>query len=152
MHGRAVDIEVVEAVEAKLRDVNAAHAVIVSSGGFTKSAIRRGNELIQLTLLEYDQVVDEHSDTFGTVLPIATAVRNSCGPSTRLMAPVPAGLCTNTGNVYAATRSTSFVKIAVRNSQSQMGIRSCANARTESGGRFQNQKRQVTLACQSLRG
>jgi Restriction endonuclease len=68
LHGRPVDIEVVEAVEAKLRDVNAAHAVIVSSGGFTKSAISRGDEFIQLTLLEYDQVVDEYSGAFGNCL------------------------------------------------------------------------------------
>jgi hypothetical protein len=116
LHGRPVDIEVVEAVEAKLRDVNAAHAVIVSSGGFTQSAISRGDELIQLTLLEYDHVVNEYSDAFGSCLadsncgakscfpglPSRTercAVQNFCGPSTRLMVPVPVGLCTNTGNV-----------------------------------------------------
>jgi hypothetical protein len=64
LHGRPVDIEVVEAIEAKLRDVNAAHAVIVSSGGFTSSATRRSEELIELTLLEYDYLVDEYSDAF----------------------------------------------------------------------------------------
>lgn len=57
LHGRPVDIEVVEAIEAKLRDVNAARAVIVSSGGFTSAATRRCGELIDLTLLEYDSLV-----------------------------------------------------------------------------------------------
>lgn len=68
LHGRLIDIEVVEATEAKLRDVNAAHAVIVSSGGFTKSAIRRSEEFIELTLLDYDQLVDEYSDAFDNCL------------------------------------------------------------------------------------
>ena len=47
---------------------NAAHAVIVSSGGFTKSAISRSDELVELTLLEYDQLVDKYSDAFGNCL------------------------------------------------------------------------------------
>jgi len=64
LHGRPVDIEIVEAIEAKLRDVNAAHAVIVSSGGFTSSATCRSEEFIELTLLEYDDLVDEYSDAF----------------------------------------------------------------------------------------
>jgi hypothetical protein len=64
LHGRPVDIEVVEAIEAKLRDVNAARAVIVSSGGFTSAATRRCGELIDLTLLEYDSLVAEYSDAF----------------------------------------------------------------------------------------
>ncbi len=45
LHGRPVNIEVIEATEAKLRDVNASAAVIVSSSGFTKSAIRRSEDL-----------------------------------------------------------------------------------------------------------
>lgn len=68
LYGRPVDIEIVEATEAKLRDVNAAHAVIVSSGGFTKSAVTRSDELIELTLLEYDRLVDEYSDAFDNCL------------------------------------------------------------------------------------
>jgi hypothetical protein len=68
LHGRPVDIEVVEATEAKLRDVSAAHAVIVSSGGFTKSAIRRDEDFIELTLLDYDRLVDEYSDAFNDCL------------------------------------------------------------------------------------
>jgi hypothetical protein len=68
LHGRPVDIEVVEAIEAKLRDVNAGHAVIVSSGGFTNSAIRRSAELIELTLLEYDEIIEEYADSFGHCL------------------------------------------------------------------------------------
>lgn len=68
LHGRPVDIEVIEATEAKLRDVNAAHAIIVSSGGFTGSAIRRSEDFIELTLLEHDQLVDEYSDAYGNCL------------------------------------------------------------------------------------
>jgi Restriction endonuclease len=68
LHGRPVDIEVIEATEAKLRDVNAAHAVIVSSVGFTSSAVRRSEEFIELTLLEYDKLVDEYSDAYSNCL------------------------------------------------------------------------------------
>lgn len=74
LHGRPVDIEVVEATEAKLRDVNAAHAVIVSSGGFTDSAVRRSEEMIALTLLQYDALVDEYSDAYSYCLS-----DNNCG-------------------------------------------------------------------------
>lgn len=68
LHGRPVGIEIVEATEAKLRDVNAAQAVIVSSGGFTKSAISRSEDFVELTLLDYDQLVDEYSDVFDDCL------------------------------------------------------------------------------------
>ena len=74
LHGRPVDIEIVEATEAKLRDVNAAHAVIVSSGGFTKSATTRSDELIELTLLEYGRLVDEYLNAFDTCL-----AESNCG-------------------------------------------------------------------------
>jgi hypothetical protein len=99
LHGRPVDIEVVEAVEAKLRDVNAAHAVIVSSGGFTQSAISRGDELIQLTLLEYDHVVNEYSDAFGSCLADSNCGAELLWSVDKIDGAGPGGLCTNTGNV-----------------------------------------------------
>ena len=74
LHGRPVGIELVEAIEAKLRDVNAAHAVIVSSVGFTKPAVCRSEECIDLTLLEYDCLVDQYSMAFDECL-----MGNDCG-------------------------------------------------------------------------
>jgi len=68
LHGRPVDIEVIEATEAKLRDVNASAAVIVSSGGFTKSAIRRSADFVGLRLLEYDWLVDEYEGAYSHCL------------------------------------------------------------------------------------
>ncbi|KKM70819.1 hypothetical protein LCGC14_1436930 [marine sediment metagenome] len=68
LHGRPVDIEVIEAAEAKLRDVNAAFAVVVSSGGFTKSAIRRSEDFVRLRLLEYDWLIDEYEGSYSNCL------------------------------------------------------------------------------------
>lgn len=68
LHGRPVDIEVIEATEAKLRDMNAKHAVVVSSGGFTRSAIRRSEDIVALTLLEYKWLVDEYSGAYSNCL------------------------------------------------------------------------------------
>lgn len=74
LHGRPIDIEIIEAIEAKLRDVNASHAVIVSSEGFTKSAYRRSEENIDLTVLSYNELVDEYQDKFSNCISI-----NNCG-------------------------------------------------------------------------
>ncbi|WP_018293451.1 restriction endonuclease [Mariprofundus ferrooxydans] len=74
LHGRPVDIEVIEAVEAKIRDVNAGDSVIVSSGGFTSSAIRRSEENVKLTLLDYNKLVDEYSDAYDNCF-----ANNDCG-------------------------------------------------------------------------
>jgi len=68
LHVRPVDIETIEATEAKLRDVSASAAVIVSSGGFTKSAIRRAEELGGLRLLEYDWLVSKYENAFDCCL------------------------------------------------------------------------------------
>jgi hypothetical protein len=42
--------------------------VIVSSRGFTKSAVTRGDEIIDLPLLEYDRLFEEYSDAFDNCL------------------------------------------------------------------------------------
>jgi len=78
-HGRPVDIEVIEATEAKLRDVNAASAVVVSTGGFTKSAIRRSEDFLWLRILEYDLLIDQYEDAYSTCL-----ANNECGESSVL--------------------------------------------------------------------
>ncbi|MDD4965211.1 MAG: restriction endonuclease [Gallionella sp.] len=81
LHGRPVDIEVIEATEAKLRDVNAAYAIVVSSGGFTKSAISRSEDYVGLIPLEYDFLIDEYSNAFCNCLANA-----DCGSETLLWA------------------------------------------------------------------
>jgi hypothetical protein len=79
LHGRPVDIEVIEATEAKLRDVNAAYAVVVSSGGFTKSATRRSKDFVGLKLLEYDWLIDEYSNAWSDCL-----AHSDCGSESLL--------------------------------------------------------------------
>lgn len=81
LHGRPVDIEVIEATEAKLRDVNAAYAIVVSSGGFTKSAINRSEDFVGLTLLEYDWLIDKYSNAYSDCLG-----NGDCGAETLLWA------------------------------------------------------------------
>lgn len=57
---RPVDIGDIEAFEGRMRDCRAARGVIVCTSGWTDGARRRADNAITITLLEFEEAVDEY--------------------------------------------------------------------------------------------
>ena len=61
---RKIDVPEVEALEGKMRDVCASHGVLVTSSGVTCAALRRAQDAITITVLPYEDAVEEYDWQF----------------------------------------------------------------------------------------
>ena len=75
---RKLDIEEIESFEGKMRDVGASHGVIVVSSGVTRSAKRRAEDAIAITILDYEDAIGEYDWHFEPCL-ICPAPKSEIG-------------------------------------------------------------------------
>jgi len=61
---RKLDIDDVEAFEGKMRDVQACHGVLVASSGVTKSATKRAQSSITITILTFEEATEDYDWQF----------------------------------------------------------------------------------------